>query len=267
MVIKVSVGTELARLQRVMYQEQDKKRHASKRFNRMRKKYRSAERSLNEAWRAKQETSKAHAKKVDSRKKTCDLCRPQIEAVKNMRESLFEKIGLLRKERLQAKSRRMKDNLEFLIRTHNEECDLYIPLYDEEIRRLEKEIKIAKRACSLTESDHAEAKGRHEEARQKFNQVKKRWLKVWSEYQVIQHNTNEAVKRFARYRDKLVLRAGVPKQYIGKVFVEISQLSHEITFYFGGKGGPKGEGCGYYVMNKKGKVIYRQRPVKLTMQG
>ncbi len=161
----------------------------------------------------------------------------------------------------------MKDNLEFLIRTHNEECDLYIPLYDEEIRRLEKEIKIAKRACSLTESDHAEAKGRHEEARQKFNQVKKRWLKVWSEYQVIQHNTNEAVKRFARYRDKLVLRAGVPKQYIGKVFVEISQLSHEITFYFGGKGGPKGEGCGYYVMNKKGKVIYRQRPVKLTGQG
>ena len=74
MVIKVSVGTELARLQRVMYQEQDKKRHASKRFNRMRKKYRSAERSLNEAWRAKQETSKAHAEKVDSRKKTCDLC-------------------------------------------------------------------------------------------------------------------------------------------------------------------------------------------------
>ena len=267
MVIKVSVGTELARLQRVMYQEQDKKRHASKRFNRMRKKYRSAERSLNEAWRAKQETSKAHAKKVDSRKKTCDLCRPQIEAVKNMRESLLEKIELLRKERLQAKSRRMKDNLEFLIRTHNEECDLYIPLYDEEIRRLEKEIKIAKRACSLTESDHAEAQGRHEEARQKFNQVKKRWLKVWSEYQVIQHNTNEAVKRFARYRDKLVLRAGVPKQYIGKVFVEISQLSHEITFYFGGKGGPKGEGCGYYVMNKKGKVIYRQRPVKLTGQG
>ena len=267
MVIKVSVGTELARLQRVMYQEQDKKRHASKRFNRMRKKYRSAERSLNEAWRAKQETSKAHAKKVDSRKKTCDLCRPQIEAVKNMRESLLEKIELLRKERLQAKSRRMKDNLEFLIRTHNEECDLYIPLYDEEIRRLEKEIKIAKRACSLTESDHAEAKGRYEEARQKFNQVKKRWLKVWSEYQVIQHNTNEAVKRFARYRDKLVLRAGVPKQYIGKVFVEISQLSHEITFYFGGKGGPKGEGCGYYVMNKKGKVIYRQRPVKLTGQG
>lgn len=267
MVIKVSVGTELARLQRVMYQEQDKKRHASKRFNRMRKKYRSAERSLNEAWRAKQETSKAHAKKVDSRKKTCDLCRPQIEAVKNMRESLLEKIELLRKERLQAKSRRMKDNLEFLIRTHNEECDLYIPLYDEEIRRLEKEIKIVKRACSLTESDHAEAKGRHEEARQKFNQVKKRWLKVWSEYQVIQHNTNEAVKRFARYRDKLVLRAGVPKQYIGKVFVEISQLSHEITFYFGGKGGPKGEGCGYYVMNKKGKVIYRQRPVKLTGQG
>ena len=233
----------------------------------MRKKYRSAERSLNEAWRAKQETSKAHAKKVDSRKKTCDLCRPQIEAVKNMRESLLEKIELLRKERLQAKSRRMKDNLEFLIRTHNEECDLYIPLYDEEIRRLEKEIKIVKRACSLTESDHAEAKGRHEEARQKFNQVKKRWLKVWSEYQVIQHNTNEAVKRFARYRDKLVLRAGVPKQYIGKVFVEISQLSHEITFYFGGKGGPKGEGCGYYVMNKKGKVIYRQRPVKLTGQG
>ena len=233
----------------------------------MRKKYRSAERSLNEAWRAKQETSKAHAKKVDSRKKTCDLCRPQIEAVKNMRESLLEKIELLRKERLQAKSRRMKDNLEFLIRTHNEECDLYIPLYDEEIRRLEKEIKIAKRACSLTESDHAGAKGRHEEARQKFNQVKKRWLKVWSEYQVIQHNTNEAVKRFARYRDKLVLRAGVPKQYIGKVFVEISQLSHEITFYFGGKGGPKGEGCGYYVMNKKGKVIYRQRPVKLTGQG
>ena len=266
MVIKVSVGTELARLQRVMYQEQDKKRHASKRFNRMRKKYRSAERSLNEAWRAKQETSKAHAKKVDSRKKTCDLCRSRIKDVKKMRESLLEKIGLLREERLQAKSRRMKDNLEFLIRTHNEECDLYIPLYDEEIRRLEKEIKIAERACYLTESAHTEANGRHEEARQKFNQVKKRWLKVWSEYQVIQHNTNEAVKRFARYRDKLVLRAGVPKQYIGKVFVEISQLSHEITFYFGGKGGPKGEGCGYYVMNKKGKVIYRQRPVKLTGQ-
>lgn len=267
MVISVSVATELARLQRVMCQEQDKKRHASKRFNRMRKKYRSAERSLNEAWHAKQETSKAHAEKVNSRKETRDLCRSRIKDVKKMRESLLEKIGLLREERLQAKSRRMKDNLEFLIRTHNEKCDLYIPLYDEEIRRLEKEIKIAKRACSLTESAHAEANGRHEEARQKFNQVKKRWLKVWSEYQVIQHNTNEAVKRFARYRDKLVLRAGVPKQYIGKVFVEISQLSHEITFYFGGKGGPKGEGCGYYVMNKKGKVIYRQRPVKLTGQG
>lgn len=267
MVIKVPVGTKLARLQRAMYQEQDKKKHASESFNRMRKEYRSAERSLNKAWRAKQETSKDHAKKVNSRKKTRDLCRPRIKAVKKMRESLLEKIGLLRKERLQAKSRRMKDNLESLIRTHNEECDLYIPLYDEEIRRLEKEIKIAERACYLTESAHTEANGRHEEARQKFNQVKKRWLKVWSEYQVIQHNTNEAIKRFARYRDKLVLRAGVPEQYIGKVFVEISQLSHEITFYFGGKGGPKGEGCGYYVMNKKGKVIYRQRPVKLTMQG
>lgn len=260
MVISVSVATELARLQRVMCQEQDKKRHASKRFNRMRKKYRSAERSLNKAWRAKQETSKAHAKKVDSRKKTRDLCRPRIKAVKNMRESLLEKIGLLREERLQAKSRRMKDNLESLIRTHNEECDLYIPLYDEEIRRLEKEIKIAKRACSLTESDHAEANGRHEEARQKFNQVKERWLKVWSEYQVIQHNTDEAVKRFARYRDKLALRAGVPEQYIGKVFVEISQLSHEITLYFGGEGKPNGPGCGYYILRSNGRVVYQKMP-------
>lgn len=260
MVIKVSVGTELARLQRVMYQEQDKKRHASKRFNRMRKKYRSAERSLNEAWYAKQETSKAHAEKVNSRKETRDLCRSRIKDVKKMRESLLEKIGLLREERLQAKSRRMKDNLEFLIRTHNEKCDLYIPLYDEEIRRLEKEIKIAKRACSLTESAHAEANGRHEEARQKFNQVKKRWLKVWSEYQVIQHNTNEAIKRFARYRDKLVLRAGVPKQYIGKVFVEISQLSHEITLYFGGEGKPNGPGCGYCILRRNGRVVYQKMP-------
>lgn len=260
MVISVSVATELARLQRVMCQEQDKKRHASKRFNRMRKKYRSAERSLNKAWRAKQETSKAHAKKVDSRKKTRDLCRPRIKAVKNMRESLLEKIGLLREERLQAKSRRMKDNLESLIRTHNEECDLYIPLYDEEIRRLEKEIKIAKRACSLTESDHAEANGRHEEARQKFNQVKERWLKVWSEYQVIQHNTDEAVKRFARYRDKLALRAGVPEQYIGEVFVEISQLSHEITLYFGGEGKPNGPGCGYCILRRNGRVVYQKMP-------
>lgn len=260
MVIKVSVGTELARLQRAMYQEQDKKRHALKRFNHMREEYRSAERSLNEAWRDKQKTSKANAKKVNSRKKTRDLCRPRIKAVKKMRESLLEKIGLLRKERLQAKSRRVKDNLEFLIRTHNEECDLYIPLYDEEIRRLEKEIKIAERACYLTESDHAEANGRHEEARQKFNQVKKRWLKVWSEYQVIQHNTHEAIKRFARYRDNLVSRAGVPEQYIGKVFVEISQLSHEITLYFGGEGKPNGPGCGYYILRSNGRVVYQKMP-------
>lgn len=260
MVIKVSVGTELARLQRVMYQEQDKKKHALKEFNRMRKKYRSAEKSLNKAWHAKQETSKAHTEKVDCREKTRDLCTPRIEAVKKMRESLLEKIGLLRKERLQAKSRRMKDNLEFLIRTHNEECDLYIPLYDEEIRRLEKEIEIAERACSLTESDHAETNGRHKKARQKFNQVKKQWLRVWSEYQVIQHNTHEAVKRFARYRDGLVLRAGVPKQYIGKVFVEISQLSHEITLYFGGEGKPNGPGCGYYILRSNGRVAYQKMP-------
>lgn len=256
----MSVGTELARLQRAMYQEQDKKKHAFKRFNRMRKKYHSAERSLNEAWHAKQKTSKAHAEKVNCRKKTRNLCNPRIKAVKKMRESLLEKIGLLRKERLQAKSRRMKDNLEFLIRTHNEECDLYIPLYDEEIRRLEKEIKIAERACSLTESDHAEASGRHKEARQKFNQVKKRWLRVWPEYQVIQHNTHEAVKRFARYRDKIVLTAGVPEQYIGEVFVEISQLSHEITLYFGGEGKPNGPGCGYYILRSNGRVLHQKMP-------
>lgn len=75
---------------------------------------------------------------------------------------------------------------------------------------------------------------------------------MWSEYQVIQHNTNEAVKRFARYRDKLVLRAGVPKQYIGKVFVEISQLSHEIGSTLVEKADLKSE-ADCYVWTKKAR--------------
>lgn len=130
-------------LARVMYQEQDKKRHASKRFNRIRKSIALRRGRLMKLGVLNRRLPRP-CKKVDSRKKKHVICGVTKLLLKY---GIFclRRLNFCVKNACKAKSRRMKDDLEFLIRTHNEECDLYIPLYDERNSSFRKEIKIAKK--------------------------------------------------------------------------------------------------------------------------
>lgn len=216
--------------------------------------------SLNQAWYLEQGEYEKYLDDKESFKRTRSLCRCNVKFIEGVLDNLLEMIERLQDKLQKSESRHLSSTLRIQIREYEEEYSFYtqeICHHDNAIIAAQAELDKALRTLRDYRSERKELKLIFDSAKEtRYNALVKHESAV-SDY-------SNAAQKFAAYRDYLAKKIGIPSKYIvSGVFVEI-RSNCTVTFYFGGKGEPKGEGCGCYIMNKKGNLVYGQLPVKLT---
>lgn len=219
--------------------------------------------SLNQAWYLEQGAVEEYLDAKKSFKRTRSLCRRNVKFIEGILDNLLERMRQLQEKLQKSESRHLSSTLRIQIREYEEEYSCYtqeICHHDNAIIAAQAELDKALRTLRDYRGERKELKPIFDSAKETRHNALVKHKSAVSDY-------SNAAQKLAAYRNHLAKKIGIPSKYLlSGVSVEI-RSDYSVMFYFGGKGEPKGEGCGYYVMNKKGKVIYRQRPVKLTGQG
>lgn len=255
-------GKKLDVLMKAMNKSRQAKKDAYKELVEAGNKLVTACDSLNQAWDLEQVAVEKYLDDKESFKRTRSLCRSNVKFIEGILDNLLERMGQLQEKLQKSESRHLSSTLRIQIREYEEEYSCYtqeICHHDNTIIATQAELDEVLRNLR----DH---RGKRKELKPIFDSAKETRYNALVKHESAVLDYSNAARKFAAYRDYLAKKIGIPSRYrLSGVFIEI-RSDYSVMFYFGGKGEPKGEGCGYYVMNKKGKVIYRQRPVKLTGQ-
>lgn len=145
--------------------------------------------------------------------------------------------------------------------------------YVEERRRLVAELRSAADHQKSYAPAFQAAKGRFDTAKREFDAAKAAHERAQIEFKSAKEAFDKASKAFkARLEvvkaqntrnknDKrsIAEKAGVPAQYLDKVYVS-KDANGNTNIYFGGVGEPNGPGHGHYVVDRSGKVTYKRDP-------
>jgi hypothetical protein cdiviTM7_02544 len=256
-------GKRLDVLMKVMNELRQVKKDAYKELVEAGNKLVTARDSLNQAWYLEQGEYEKYLDDKESFKRMRSLCGCNVKFIEGVLDNLLEMIERLQEKLQKSESRHLSSTLRIQIREYEEEYSCY----DQDICHYNNMIIAAQAELDKVLHTLRDYRGKRKELKPIFDSAKEKRDDAQVEHKSAVLDYSNSARKFATYRNYLAEKIGIPSRYRRSgVFVEI-RSDYSVMFYFGGKGGPKGEGCGYYVMNKKGKVIYRQRPVKLTMQG
>lgn len=114
------------------------------------------------------------------------------------------------------------------------------------------DFKVAKRAFDA-------AKAEHEREQAVFKRAKEAFDATASAFRTRLDRVKAEGKKRNDDRRSLAQRAGVPYQYLDKVWVSVA-TDGTVNIYFGGVGEPNGPGHGHYVMDSSGNVTYKREP-------
>lgn len=145
--------------------------------------------------------------------------------------------------------------------------------YVEERRRLVAELRSAGDHQKSYSPAFQAAKGRFDAAKREFDAVKAVHERAQAEFKVAKAAFDKASNAFKARLDvvkaqntrnkndkrSVAEKAGVPVQYLDKVYVS-KDANGNTNIYFGGMGEPNGPGHGHYVVDRSGKVTYKRDP-------
>ena len=103
------------------------------------------------------------------------------------------------------------------------------------------------------------AKAEHERVQAEFKRAKAVFDSASSDFRTHLEQARAEGKRRNQDRQTLARQAGVPAQYLDKVWVS-KKPDGTVNIYFGGIGRPNGPGHGHYAMDASGKVTYKREP-------
>lgn len=145
--------------------------------------------------------------------------------------------------------------------------------YVSERRRLVEEIKSARQIHEASKPAFQQAKDEFGAAKRNFDQAKAEHSRAQADFKLAKANFDQAVSSFRSRLEKvksetkklnedrreLAKKAGVPYQYLDKVWVSVKS-DGSVNIYFGGVGEPGGPGHGHYALDATGNVTYRRDP-------
>lgn len=140
-------------------------------------------------------------------------------------------------------------------------------------RRRVDEIRSARAVHESTKPAFQQAKADFSAAKRVFDSAKAEHERKQAEFKSAKQASDSALKAFRtrleavkaegkkrnQDRQDLARQAGVPAQYLDKVWVS-RKSGNIVNIYFGGVGRPDGPGHGHYVMDSLGNVTYRREP-------
>lgn len=140
-------------------------------------------------------------------------------------------------------------------------------------RRLVEEIRTARERHNATKPAFQRAKDDFSAAKRTFDSVKAEHERTQADFKRAKEAFDAASKAFRARLDRvkaegktrnqdrqaLARQAGVPAQYLDKVWVS-RKPDGSVNIYFGGFGDPNGPGHGHYAMDANGNVTYRREP-------
>ena len=143
----------------------------------------------------------------------------------------------------------------------------------EERRRLVAELRSAGDHQKSYAPAFQAAKGRFDTAKREFDAAKAAHERTQTGFKTAKEAFDKASKTFRtrleivksqnkkKIDDKreIAEKAGVPYQYLDKVWVS-KDSNGNTNIYFGGVGDPNGPGHGHYVVDRSGKVTYKRDP-------
>lgn len=103
------------------------------------------------------------------------------------------------------------------------------------------------------------AKAEHDQAKASFQQAKADFQRAADSFRARLDKVKAEGARRNQDRQALARKAGVPAQYLDKVWVSQDPMGNT-NIYFGGVGKPNGPGHGHYVLDRLGKVTYQRDP-------
>ena len=119
-------------------------------------------------------------------------------------------------------------------------------------QRAKDDFNAARRAFDSAKQEHERAQGSFKQAKEAFDAASKAF-----------RTRLEAVKAEGKKRNEdrrsLAEKAGVPFQYLDRVWVS-KKPDGSVNLYFGGIGQPNGPGYGHYTMDARGEVTYKREP-------
>lgn len=136
----------------------------------------------------------------------------------------------------------------------------------DEIRSVQARHNNSKPAFQRAKDDFSGAKGAfdsakadHERAQVEFKRAKEAFDSASTAFRTRLEKVKAEGKRRNQDRQALARQAGVPLQYVDKVWVS-RKPDGTVNLYFGGFGEPNGPGHGHYAMVRSGKVTYKREP-------
>jgi hypothetical protein len=103
------------------------------------------------------------------------------------------------------------------------------------------------------------AKANHDRAQVEFKRAKAEFDQAAKSFKTRLDLVKAQNARKASDKRSIAERAGVPYQYLDKVYVS-KDTNGSTNIYFGGMGDPNGPGHGHYVMDRNGNITYRREP-------
>lgn len=145
--------------------------------------------------------------------------------------------------------------------------------YVEERRRLVAELRAAGERQKAHAVPFQAAKARFDSAKREFDAAKAVHERAQVEFKAAKEAFDTASRAFrarldivksqnvkkANDKRSIAEKAGVPYQYLDKVYVS-KDANGNTNIYFGGMGEPNGPGHGHYVLDRTGKVTYKREP-------
>ena len=271
-VIPMAKDAELDRLKTAQDLAFQRKQDAHKRMQQAWERRSNARDALNRAHEAKQSTYASQ----DATWQDCQRVRsyngPRIEQLNAQQERAFENMKSAFDNASAAHDRRDGASASSYANeghAYKAESQGYVA----ERRRLVDEIRSArarhedsKPAFQRAKDDFSNAKrvfdsakADHERAQAEFKRTKEVFDAAATAFRTRLEKVKAEGKSRNQDRQALARQAGVPLQYIDKVWVS-RKPDGTVNIYFGGFGEPNGPGHGHYAMDRSGKVTYRRDP-------
>lgn len=232
----------------------------------------SAKRAMNQAHASKQQAHQIQQAAWEDLQRVRDRNGPRIEHLNRVQESAyqqmqaaFDRASSAHDARDGASARAYADE------GHRHKADSQAAV--SERRALIQEIRDARARHDATKPAFQRAKAAFDQAKAAYDRVKadhdraktafadaKRAFEAAENSYKARRSTFERTRQQQREdRRAIAVRAGVPNQYLDKIWVK-TEPGGSVNIYFGGVGTPDGPGHGHYAMDASGHVTYRRDP-------
>lgn len=232
----------------------------------------SARDAMNRAFEAKQRAYTEQDRTWQHYQSVRSANGPRIDSLNSQQESAFQNMKRSYDAASSAYDRRDGASASSYAaegRRYKEESQGYVS----ERRRLVEEIRSARAQHEASKPAFQRAKDDFNAAKRTFDAAKAEHERAQTEFKRAKVDFDQAAKAFKTRLEKvraegkkrnedrqsLARKAGVPAQYLDRVWVS-KKPDGTTNLYFGGVGEPNGPGHGHYVLDRSGNVTYRRDP-------